>query len=258
MNDWAPLRRVTQARIGLARAGSAVSTQALLEFHAAHARARDAVWCAWDIESCEQQLRAAGASTLRVASAAPDRATYLKRPDLGRRLAPESVPVLEAARDALHDVTGATPEAQPATLDVALVLSDGLSATAVHEHGVSTMLSLLTALQAANLRCSPVVLAQYGRVALSDEIGHILGARSAVIVLGERPGLSAADGLGMYLTHAPTPGKTDAQRNCISNVREPAGLSARLAALRLTALLRRSLALGMSGVELKDDGLVLP
>jgi len=259
MNDWAPLRRVTQARIGLARAGSAISTQALLEFHAAHARARDAVWCAWDIDSCQRQLRAAGATTLRVASAAPDRATYLKRPDLGRRLAPESVPVLEAAREALRDAEPQTKQGDRASaIDVALVLSDGLSATAAHAHGASTMLALLGALQAAGLRCSPVVLAELGRVALSDEIGHVLAARSAVIVLGERPGLSAADSLGMYLTYAPAPGKTDAQRNCISNVREPAGMSAQLAATRLSSLLRRSLALGVSGVELKDDGLLLP
>jgi len=245
MNDWAPLRRVTQARIGLPRAGAAVSTQALLEFQAAHARARDAVWCAWDVRATEAALQAAGAATLRVRSCAPDRATYLKRPDLGRRLAPESIPPLMAART-------------DPPLDVALVLSDGLSATAVHAHGVGTMLALLEALRAASLACSPVILAEHGRVALSDEIGQALGARVAVIALGERPGLSAADSLGLYLTHAPAPGNTDAQRNCISNVREQSGLPPQLAAAKLTGLLRRSLALGFSGVALKDDSPQLP
>lgn len=245
MNDWAPLKRVTQARIGLARAGAAVSTRELLEFQLAHAQARDAVWHSWDAEACAAQLSAAGLRALVVKTRAHDRATYLKRPDLGRRLDPESQPQLSAARS--------DPPA-----DVALILSDGLSATAAHEHGVHTLQALVSALQAAALSCSPVILAERGRVALSDEIGHALGARVAVIVLGERPGLSAADSLGMYLTYGPTPGNSDAQRNCLSNVRSPSGLAPQLAAARLTGLVRRALALQLSGVALKDDSSQLP
>jgi ethanolamine ammonia-lyase small subunit len=245
-NDaWAALRRVTQARIGLPRAGSAIATRALLEFQQAHALARDAVWRPWDVQQSERELHAQNITTLRAPSLARDRATFLKRPDLGRSLDPSNLAQLTAA------------QREPAW-DVALILSDGLSATAVHAHGVPTLLAILASLRAAALSCAPVVLAEHGRVALSDEIGEALGARVAVIVLGERPGLSAADSLGLYLTFGPLRGNTDAQRNCISNVRAANGLAPHLAAMRLTALLRRSLALGQSGVALKDDAAQLP
>jgi len=247
MTDWLALRRVTQARIGLPRAGASLSTQALLDFQAAHAAARDAVWRGWDIEDCEAQLTAAGLPTLRVQSNAADRAGYLAGPDLGRSLRPADCARLTAE--------AATAQAAP---DVALILSDGLSATAVHAHGVRTISDMWRELTAANLRCSKIVLAAFGRVALSDEIGHALGARCAVIALGERPGLSAADSLGLYLTFRPAPGNTDAQRNCISNVREPNGLSPQLAAKRLASLVQRSLALSLSGVALKDAAPELP
>jgi ethanolamine ammonia-lyase small subunit len=245
MSDWNALRRFTQARIGLARSGAALTTPELLSFQLAHAQARDAVWHNWDVAECARALQALGIPQLTVASRASDRATYLKRPDLGRKLDPASVPQLTAAC------------ADP-PLDVALILSDGLSATAVQSHGVTTMRAIRSALERAGTRCSPIVLVTQARVALSDEIGAALGARAAVIVLGERPGLSAADSLGIYLTYRPKPGNTDAQRNCISNVREPAGLAPALAAERLVALLHRSLALGMSGVALKDESPRLP
>jgi ethanolamine ammonia-lyase small subunit len=240
MNDWLALRKHTQARIGLARSGAAVATRELLDFQLAHAQARDAVWKPWEVAACAAELEAKNVASIVVKSRAPDRATYLKRPDCGRQLDPGSVPLLTAAKTA-----------PPA--GVALILSDGLSATAVHEHGVTTMLAIRTALERSGTSCSPIVLAEHGRVALSDEIGHALGARIAVIVLGERPGLSAADSLGIYLTYSPAHGNTDAQRNCISNVRSPAGLAPQVAAARLAALLLRSLALGCSGVQLKDD-----
>ncbi|MEY4576692.1 MAG: hypothetical protein RL701_1395 [Pseudomonadota bacterium] len=242
---WQALRKVTQARIGLPRAGSAVATRALLDFQRAHALARDAVWRPWAVQDSEAELRAHGIETLHAPSLARDRATFLKRPDLGRSLDPSALPQLRAARR------------EPA-FDVALILSDGLSATAVHEHGVPTLLAILDSLRAATLSCAPIVLAEHGRVALSDDIGEALAARVAVIVLGERPGLSAADSLGLYMTFGPKRGNTDAQRNCISNVRAPNGLDPQLAAARLTALLRRSLALGQSGVALKDDAAQLP
>jgi len=237
MSDWAPLKRYTSARIGQVRAGTSVSTKELLEFQLAHAQARDAVIHSWDPEVCSAQLTAAGVDNLVVRSRASDRTTYLARPDLGRQLEPESLRALEARRSE-------DPE------DVALILSDGLSATAVQNHGVSTIQALLEAFRRRGLRVTPVVLVGNGRVGLSDVIGHALGAQTALIVLGERPGLSAADSLGFYLTHGPKPGNTDAQRNCISNVRE-GGLPPKLAAERIGALLVRAIEIGTSGVELK-------
>jgi ethanolamine ammonia-lyase small subunit len=240
MNDWTPLKRHTQARIGLARAGAALSTPELLSFQLAHAQARDAVWHPWDSAACSAALSGSGIAHVVVASQAADRATYLRRPDLGRRLSPDALSQLTAAR-----------AAEPPEL--ALILSDGLSASAVHAHGLTTLRAILAALQRASISCAPLVLVQQGRVAISDEIGHALGRKSAVIVLGERPGLSASDSLGIYLTFDPKLGNTDAQRNCISNVREPSGLPPMAAAARLVALLRRALASGFSGVALKDE-----
>jgi ethanolamine ammonia-lyase small subunit len=245
MNDWSALKRVTQARIGLERAGSAISSRELLAFQLAHAQARDAVWREWDVQACAAALQRQGSPTLCLQSRASDRAQYLKRPDLGRRLDDASIESLGAVREQTQ-------------AEVALILSDGLSAAAVDAHGVALVLAIRDALQAASVSCTPTLLARFGRVALSDEIGHTLGARVSVIVLGERPGLSAADSLGLYLTHAPAPGNSDAQRNCISNVREPGGLPPAVAALRLVNLLRRALTLGVSGVQLKDGAPTLP
>jgi ethanolamine ammonia-lyase small subunit len=244
MNDWSPLKRYTQARIGLTRAGAALTTPELLSFQLAHAQARDAVWHAWDVAASAAALEDSGIAHLIAASQAADRATYLRRPDLGRRLESGAVAQLKAARS--------DPPAE-----VALILSDGLSATAVHEHGLTTVRAILDALRRHSVSYGPVVLVSQGRVAVSDEIGQALGTRSAVIVLGERPGLSAADSLGIYLTYDPKPGNTDANRNCLSNVRTPAGLAPAAAAERLVALLRRSLAAGFSGVALKDESPVI-
>lgn len=238
MSDWAPLKRYTGARIGLARVGTGVSTRELLDFQLAHAQARDAVIHPWDLDACARELSAAGVETLVVRSRAQDRTQYLTRPDLGRRLEPDSLATLgERRADA--------PE------DVALILSDGLSATAVERHGVPAVRALIESLARRGLATTPVVLVRNGRVALSDVIGQALRTETAVIVLGERPGLSAADSLGFYLTHGPKPGNSDAGRNCISNVREPGGLPARMAAERLASLVVRSLELGASGVALK-------
>jgi ethanolamine ammonia-lyase small subunit len=245
MSDWNILRRYTQARIGLPRAGAALSTSELLAFQLAHAQARDAVWRAWDPASYSAELQQAGIEHLLCATCAPDRNTYLKRPDLGRQLHPASRAPLMAART--------TPAAE-----VALILSDGLSASAAHQHGLHTVQAILQALDRAGTSHAPLILVSQARVAVSDDIGAALGARVAVIVLGERPGLSASDSLGIYLTHGPKPGNHDAQRNCISNVREPDGLAPALAAERLVTLLRRSLALGMSGVQLKEQSPQLP
>ena len=167
-----------------------MSTSELLAFQLAHAQARDAVWRAWDAEACAAALEEEGISAVIVQSRAEDRATYLKRPDLGRRLDAASTERLAG---------------EQAHAEVALILSDGLSAAAVDAHGVSTLRAIRSALAAAAVSCSAAVLARFGRVALSDEIGHALGARISVIVIGERPGLSAADSLGIYLTHSPAP-----------------------------------------------------
>jgi ethanolamine ammonia-lyase small subunit len=248
MSDWAPLRKYTSARIGLPRAGTSVSTAELLAFQLAHAQARDAVLKGWDAQLFCRELSDAGIESLVAHSCATDRTTYLARPDLGRQLAAKS----------LEELTARRVEKAP---DAALIMSDGLSATAVHSHGLATLRALLDAFRRRALQVSPVVLVQNGRVALSDVIGEALGARAVVIVLGERPGLSAADSLGMYLTHGPKRGNSDAQRNCISNVREPGGLSPLAAAEQLAFLLTRALEQGVSGVALKAqaaEGAALP
>jgi ethanolamine ammonia-lyase small subunit len=245
MTNWLTLRRHTQARIGLGRAGAAPATAEVLALSLAHSQARDAVWRSWDPTHCAQELQAANIPHLVCESQAHDRTTYLTRPDLGRALAPNSIAQLMAARTA------------PAA-EVALILSDGLSATAVQEHGLRTALAILTGLERAGTSHAPLVLIKQARVAISDQIGVALGVRAAIIVLGERPGLSAADSLGIYLTYDPKPGNTDAKRNCISNVREPGGLPPLAAAERLVGLLQRALALGVSGVSLKDSAPQLP
>jgi ethanolamine ammonia-lyase small subunit len=238
VSDWAPLRKYTSARIGLPRAGTTVSTSELLAFQLAHAQARDAVLRGWDAELFSRELSDAGIESVVVHSCATDRTTYLARPDLGRQLDAESLEALKARRAAKAP-------------DIALIMSDGLSATAVHSHGLPALRALLDAFRRRALQATPIVLVQNGRVALSDVIGEALGARAAVIVLGERPGLSAADSLGIYLTHGPKRGNSDAQRNCISNVREPGGLSPLAAAEQLAFLLTRALEQGVSGVALK-------
>ncbi|BDA82883.1 ethanolamine ammonia-lyase light chain [Aureimonas sp. SA4125] len=231
----AALRRFTAARIGLGRHGAGLPTAASLDFAEAHARARDAVHAAFDVDAISARLEAAGLDPLRVSSAAPGRALYLRRPDLGRQLDPASVPLLPM---------GTAP-------DLVLVIGDGLSAHAVNSYGAETALAILALLPRA-WRIAPPVLATGARVALSDPIGERLGARLALMLIGERPGLSAADSLGAYLTFGPRAGRTDADRNCVSNIRA-GGLTPALAAVKIAGLLMRAHALGLSGVSLKDD-----
>ena len=235
-DPWADLRRHTPARIALGRAGSSLPTAELLRFAAAHAQARDAVHIALDNAALARDLAALGLAPLIVRSRAPDRETYLRRPDLGRRLAPTDAQRLQAA--------AAGP------VDLALVLGDGLSAMALQQHAAPLLAALLPLL-APGLRLAPPVLATQARVALADEIGALLQANVVLILLGERPGLSAPDSLGAYLTHAPQIGCHDAQRNCVSNIR-PAGLPLDLAARRLAWLLHESRRRQLSGVGLKD------
>ncbi|RQH03603.1 ethanolamine ammonia-lyase subunit EutC [Paraburkholderia dinghuensis] len=235
-NPWDALRRFTRARIALGRAGSGLPTAPLLAFELAHAQARDAVQQPLDAHVLHTALRERALTSIDVHSAAPDRDHYLRRPDLGRRLDEASVRVL-------RDAAGAST-------DVVFVIADGLSSRAAATHALPLLDALRPLLD--DWRVGPIVVARQSRVALGDEIGECLRARFVVMLIGERPGLSSPDSLGLYLTAAPRVGRTDAERNCISNVR-PDGLGYSAAAAKLHYLLTRSRALGFTGVGLKDD-----
>lgn len=235
---WARLRQWTPARIGLGRAGGSLPTRALLEFELYHARARDAVHAAMDAEALARELRASGlGEAVVLQSQARDRMEYLLRPDLGRMLSAES-------RARLSDFAN-----RVGPCELAVVIADGLSAVAPARHAVPLLRELQTVSGWTNVT---MVVANSARVALGDEIGELLGAEAVVVLIGERPGLSSPDSLGVYLTWAPRVGRTDAERNCISNVR-PEGLPYAAAARRLAYLLREARMLRLSGVRLKDD-----
>jgi ethanolamine ammonia-lyase small subunit len=232
------LRSLTPARVGLGRSGASLPTSALLRFTLDHARARDAVHAAFDASTLIASLAELGIGATGVASRAHDRKEYLGRPDLGRRLDPAS-----AQRLASLD---------PAPGRLAIVIGDGLSPTAVHAHAIQVMRHLLPRLAAAEIKTGPVVVATGARVALGDEIGEILRASMVAVLIGERPGLSAPDSLGVYLTHAPRIGLTDADRNCVSNIHHE-GLSYDEAAFKIAWLIGQGLARQLTGVGLKDE-----
>jgi ethanolamine ammonia-lyase small subunit len=235
---WAKLRGATAARIGLDRSGSSLATAPLLEFRLAHARARDSANQTLDIPRLVAGLSGLEWPTVTIDSAAPDRRTYLLRPDLGRSLGP-------SAREAL------LPHA--ATYDLAIVAADGLSARAIERHVPPLLATLARSLSAERLSLAPLVLVRQGRVAIGDWVAAVLGAGAVVMLIGERPGLSAPDSLGAYLTWRPIPEKTtDADRNCISNIR-PEGLGYEDAAFKLAYLLSEMRRRKVSGVALKDD-----
>lgn len=235
LRHWAELRRFTPARVALGRAGNGLPTSAHLDFQAAHAAARDAVHAALDTAALQAQLTEAGLASIAVHSAAPDRRTYLLRPDLGRLLC-------EADRLMLAG--------SPRPGSMLFVVCDGLSATAVQRHAVPLLRLVLPRLEAAST--APIVVARQGRVALGDDIGEVQGAEAVAVLIGERPGLSAADSLGVYLTWQPRRGRTDAERNCISNIRAE-GLSPEAAADKLLWLIGAMRRLRLSGVGLKDE-----
>jgi ethanolamine ammonia-lyase small subunit len=222
------LRRFTPARVALGRVGDGMPTGAHLAFQAAHAAARDAVHTELDTARLAADLAAAGLSSILVHSACPDRRTYLLRPDLGRRLADH--------------------QALPPAPGIAFVICDGLSATAVQRHAAPLLAHVMPALTQAG----PVVIARQGRVALGDAIGMALGAEAVAVLIGERPGLSTPDSLGVYLTWAPRLGRTDAERNCISNIR-PEGLAIPDASAKLLWLIGAMRGLRLTGVALKDE-----
>lgn len=234
---WAVLRRATPARIGLGRSGDALPLRPMLDFQLAHAQARDAVHAALDVEALAAALPPH--PVLRVHSAAPDRATYLRRPDLGRRLDDASIATLEDAANA-----------HGRGYDLIFVVADGLSATAIANHAAPVIRACLTHLD--GYRVAPIVLAEQGRVALGDPVGEHLGAKLSVVLIGERPGLSVADSLGLYLTYEPRPGRRDSERNCISNVHGRGGLTPDLAASKVAWFVREALRRGLTGVALKD------
>jgi ethanolamine ammonia-lyase small subunit len=250
-DPWHSLRSATAARIALGRAGGSLPTRAWLEFKLAHAAARDAVHFPFDAEKIAGDIRALGVDVVVVQSAAGDRMTFLQRPDLGRRLDDRS-------RFALQECSPHAPreeilhaEREDYT-DLAIVVSDGLSALAVHRHALTVLTALLPRLQADGWKIAPIVVARFARVALQDEIGQVLGTQLALTLIGERPGLGSPDSLGAYLVYGPRPGNTDAHRNCVSNVR-PEGLPCEVAAETLHYLLTESCRRRLSGVGLKDE-----
>ncbi|MBX2832445.1 MAG: ethanolamine ammonia-lyase subunit EutC [Rhodospirillales bacterium] len=236
LDPWNALRVHTDARIGLGRVGDGLPTERLLEFQMAHARARDSVHMPFDANSVRAKLGVLDYPILDVHSAAPDRATYLQRPDLGRLLD-------DASFDSLAQ--------HKQNYDVAFILADGLSARATQDHGAETLSMILDQL-GDSWSVAPITLATQSRVGLGDEIGSALGAKMTVMLIGERPGLSSADSLGAYLTWGPKRGQSNADRNCVSNIR-PAGLTPKKAAEKIAYLMIEARKLGLSGVALKDN-----
>jgi ethanolamine ammonia-lyase small subunit len=232
------LRNLTPARVGLGRAGASMPTDALLEFMLDHARARDAVHAAFDVPAVIEGLGDLGLDAVAVSSRVRDRKDYLRRPDLGRTLDRASQDLL-ASRGR-------------ASCELAIMIGDGLSPTAVHAHAVELVRSLMPRLAADGIAIGHAVVASGARVALGDEIGALLGARMIAVLIGERPGLSAPDSLGAYLTFAPRAGLTDAERNCVSNIHR-SGLGYGEAASKIAWLVREGLARGVTGVALKDE-----
>ncbi|MGZ8802900.1 MAG: ethanolamine ammonia-lyase subunit EutC [Mycobacterium sp.] len=240
---WAPLRRVTQARIGLGRAGNSLPSQRVLEFKAAHSAARDAVHEPLDVDELSGAVEALGIGVpVHVHSRAESRSEYLRRPDLGR------VPADWTELPAPYPGQGA---------DIAIVLADGLSPRALTDHATGLVAALMAEFE-GHYRLAPPVIATQARVALGDHIGSALDVATLIVIIGERPGLSVADSLGIYLTHLPRPGRTDADRNCISNIHPPDGLGYQSAARTTAALVAGARRLGRSGVALKDTSRAAP
>ena len=233
-DPWNELRQLTPARIALGRSGASLPTREVLAFGIAHAQARDAVQAALDIDALLAALAPLGLPVIQVSSAAPTRSAYLARPDWGRRLDP----------DARTELALQARSEGPALL---FVIGDGLSALAAQRHAAPLLAALLPWLD--GLSVGPLLIATQARVALADEIGELLGAKLVVCLIGERPGLSSPDSLGAYVTAAPRVGRTDAERNCVSNIR-PEGLDPAEAAAQLAGLIRAALAAGISGVSL--------
>lgn len=243
MSDpWNFLRRHTAARIALGRAGGSIPTRALLDFQLAHARARDAVQRDLDVEALVQRLDDLHDDVLQLDTAATDRQGFIQYPDRGRMLSAQSLSLLDTL-------------VRERPLDAVFVLADGLSAAALERHAPALLHAVLPKLD--GWRLAPLCIVRQGRVAIGDEIGAAFDAALSVVLIGERPGLSSPDSLGAYLTWSPRPGRSNAQRNCLSNIR-PEGLDYALAAHKLAYLMHEARRRKLSGVDLKEDAPALP
>lgn len=237
-DPWQSLKTYTDARIALGHTGGAIPLKEVLQFKLAFAHAKDAVYSHLDWPKLEQRLERLAFPYLKLHSRAVSRSVYLQRPDFGRSLN-------DASAERLKEI--------PATeTDIAIVLADGLSAMAINQHALSLVQRLFPLLQKTNYRVAPITVVEQGRVAIGDEIGHLLQAKLVIVLIGERPGLSSPYSMGAYLTYAPQPGLTDERRNCISNIR-PEGLPYEMACQKLFYLIQESLRLKLSGVDLKDN-----
>ena len=237
-DPWTDLRQFTEARIALGRCGVAPPLQANLDFKLAHAQARDAIYCEFAKDDLKRELSDRH-PVLILKSEAQTRHEYLTRPDKGRKLNTESL-------NALRNV-----EAPAGGWDLCFVVGDGLSPRAIHESAVDFIRSFLEASVGLPLKIAPICIVENARVAIADEVGKTLGAKLSVILIGERPGLSSPNSMGIYLTYDPQPGKTDESRNCISNVRT-GGMSIKAGVQKLSYLIENAIALKLSGVNLKD------
>ncbi|MDX2070467.1 MAG: ethanolamine ammonia-lyase subunit EutC [Haliscomenobacter sp.] len=244
-DPWQSLKTYTDARIALGHTGGAIPLKEVLQFKLAFAHAKDAVYSELDYPKLEQKLEQFAVPYLKLHSRASSRSVYLQRPDWGRSLNEASVARLKEMPKIDHDI--------------AIVLADGLSATAINQHAIPLLQRLLPLLQKANYQLAPISIVEQARVAIGDEIGHLLRAQLVIVLIGERPGLSSPYSMGAYLTYAPIQGLTDERRNCISNIR-PEGLTYELACEKLFYLIQTSLRLQLSGIALKDntDTLYLP
>lgn len=242
-DEWQALKAYTDARIALGKTGVSIPMAASLAFKLAHAHAKDAVYSALDQQPFMDLLQEINQPVVCLHSQADNRDIYLQRPDLGRKLADESVRQLQQ----LH--------AEPA--DLCIILADGLSASAINENAWAVLSLLIQAAKKMNFTIAPVSLVAQGRVAIADEIGSVLQAKLSIILIGERPGLSSFDSMGAYITYAPMPGFTDERRNCISNIRQK-GLSAKLAADKIMYLVQHAFRLQITGIGLKDNDTPFP
>jgi ethanolamine ammonia-lyase small subunit len=237
------LRQHTPARVSLGRTGPAIPTTEQLRFQLDHALARDAVHASFDVSTIIHALQQKNLCCLELQSAAaePTRHLYLRRPDLGRTLSPQSIAALQQRAASSQEKS-----------DILFLISDGLSALAVERHALPLLEATLPLLTEAHGGIGPICIVHQGRVAIGDEIGAVLNARLTITLIGERPGLSAPDSLGVYITWQPHPGRTDAERNCISNIRHE-GLSYTEAAQRILFYIHGANQLQATGIMLKEN-----